>query len=435
LLIAAANIAGMIPQHNPYPHRFQRASLTLLAGVAALPLLANRAEPVHASGNGIVAAAQAVTTIAEAASGLSESELSAQIEAVLTDAIAPGSIRWDRQGVEGPPTAAVAAVRIPGREDVLVAVGENVDGTPAQADAPFSVGPLTVSLVYTLAYQLIDDGVLDPTLTVDQWVPTLPNADQVTVQMLLDEETGWGDYGLIEPEPVVTDLGRAWSLREAVELRATAMTALAEPGTRTTDNLTNETVLGLIVEEVAGRSLAELVRDRVSEPAGLADTGLLDGRNTPTRFRHGVFVFDGARLTTSDFDGTSYFTWNHATNSAVSTPTDLLDLLDAWAAGELFTTDRTTAPDRYTPDPDGNPNTYVGRGIPFNGYCPCTDVSGGIEPTAIGRKPASLGTRTFLLRYDDGISLVVNVNSNEVADPADIEAVVVAVHDLAADAR
>ena len=103
--------------------------------------------------------------------------------------------------------------------------------------------------------------------------------------------------------------------------------------------------------------------------------------------------------------------------------TDLLDLLDVWSTGELFTTDRTPAPDRYAPDPAGNPNTYVGLGVPFNGYCPCTEVDDGIEPTAIGRAPGAIGTRTFLLRYADGISVVVNVNSNE-ADPADIEAVV-----------
>ena len=55
------------------------------------------------------------------------------------------------------------------------------------------------------------------------------------------------------------------------------MTALAEPGTRTNDGLTDEAVLGLVVEEVGGRPLAELIRDRVAVPAGLDDTELLDG--------------------------------------------------------------------------------------------------------------------------------------------------------------
>ena len=214
---------------------------------------------------------------------MSDDELAAQIEAVLADAIAPGSIRWNSSGVDAPATAAVAAVRIPGRDDVLVAVGDNVDGSPAEADAPFSVGHLTESLVRTVAFQLVDEGVLDPTLTVDQWVPTLPNADRVTVQMVIDNETGWSDYGVDRTRPGRHDFERAWSLREAVELRATAMTALAEPGTRTNDGHTNEAVLGLVVEEVGGQPLAELIRDRVAAPAGLDDTELLDGSNAPGR--------------------------------------------------------------------------------------------------------------------------------------------------------
>jgi CubicO group peptidase (beta-lactamase class C family) len=378
-------------------------------------------------------------TIDDAPSGLSNEELTAQVEAVLTDALTPGSIRWNSSGVDAPATAAVAAVRIPGRDDVLVAVGDNVDGSPAEADAPFAVGDLTTNLVRTVAFQLIDEGVLDPALTVDQWVPALPNADRVTVQMLIDNETGWGDSdGLIEPDPILSDLGRAWSLREAVELRATVMTALAEPGTSTNDGRTNEAVLGLVIEEVGGQPLAVLIRDRVVEPAGLDVTDLLNGGNAPAGFRHGIFDFGGGLVDTSAFDGTSYTTWEQATDSAVSRATDLLGLLDVWATGELFTTDRTPAPHRYAPEPvldgDGNPFVVIGVDVPFNGFCPCTEVDGGFEPIAFGRATVTVGSSTFLLRYADGISVVVNVNSSE-AYTADIRAVVDEVHDIAATAK
>jgi D-alanyl-D-alanine carboxypeptidase len=421
------------------------------AGVEATATVATAAEPA-----GTVATTEPPATIEESSStasatepptsppttvGASTSEptdekLAEQIEALLTDAIAPGSIAWDASGVDVPPTAAVVAVRIPGHDDVLVAVGENLDGSPPEAEAPFFVAGLTESLVRTVAFQMVDEGVLDPTLTVDQWAPTLPNADRVTVQMVLDGATGWGEGDFIEPDPILTDSGRAWSLREAVELRATVMTALAEPGTRTDDGPTNEAVLGLLVEEVGGRPLAELVRERVSVPAGLADTGLLDGGPVaPAGFRNGVFAFpDGTRAETAADDATAFLTWNQATTSAVSTPTDLLDLLDVWASGELFTTDRTAAADRFVPDVTGRTDFVAGVGIPFNGWCPCTEVTGGIEPAAIGRAPASFGSKSYLWRYSDGISVVLNVNSNEIADPFQLDAVTRAVHDLAASA-
>ena len=233
-----------------------------------------------------------------------DEDLAAQIEAVLAKAIAPGAIRWDVSGVDIPPTAAVAAVRIPGSDDVLVAVGENVDGTPAEADAPFPVATLTGSLVRSVAFQLVDEGVLDPTLTVDHWVPALPNADRVTVQMVIDNETGWSDYGPIDPDPVVTDFERAWTLREVVELRATAMTALAEPGTRTNDRSspTRPCSASWSRTSAADRwpnSCASAYPSRRDSTTPDCSTGSI----APAGYRHGVFAFAGTPTDTSAFDG------------------------------------------------------------------------------------------------------------------------------------
>jgi hypothetical protein len=46
---------------------------------------------------------------------------------------------------------------------------------------------------------------------------------------------------------------------------------------------------------------------------------------------------------------TAYFTWHTATLAAVSSVPDLLDLLDAWQSGELFTSDRTPSPSDSAP--------------------------------------------------------------------------------------
>lgn len=134
--------------------------------------------------------------------------------------------------------------------------------------------------------------------------------------------------------------------------------------------------------------LAELVRELVSEPAGLDDTEMLDGRGiAPAGYRHGVFAFNGTPTATSGFGAVSYLTWNQATNSLVSTPTDLLDLLDVWAAGELFTTDRTPAPNRYAPDPAGNPTPTSASA------CHSTDTAPAPKSTAASSPPPSAATR------------------------------------------
>ena len=51
------------------------------------------------------------------------------------------------------------------------------------------------------------------------------------------------------------------------------------------------------------------------------------------------------------------------------------------------------------------------------------------------RKGIARGRSVIVLRYADGISVIVNMNSNEASDPADGEAVASAVHALAAAAH
>jgi hypothetical protein len=86
------------------------------------------------------------------------------------------------------------------------------------------------------------------------------------------------------------------------------------------------------------------------------------------------------------------------------------------------------------PNWEPNPDTRVGLDVPFNGYCPCTDTGDGIEVSKIGRTPAGGFSRSVLLRYADGISVVLTVNTGAVTDPGQLGAVVEAVHDIAVTA-
>jgi CubicO group peptidase (beta-lactamase class C family) len=251
--------------------------------------------------------------------------------------------------------------------------------------------------------------------------------------MLLDGTTGWGDWTVIEPDPFLSDPARVWTLREVVDAVAPAIEVLGEPGTVSIDAGNAKTVLALILEEITGQSLFDLSRDRVSEPAGLGETGLVT-TSVPDGTRAGVFAFEGTQVATSDFDGTAYISFNQAHAGAVATPTDLLDLLDVWESGELFTTDRTPAPNRY-PLEGPNPAYRGGIGVPFTGFCPCTPVEGGVETTAFGRAPQGLGTSVAMLRFPDGISVVLNLNSNGGEPSLDPISLAFELHDLAAASR
>jgi CubicO group peptidase (beta-lactamase class C family) len=404
----------MITQHTHVSRRILRCCLAVIAGLAAIPLVTSSAQAGRSP------------------SGEVESTLATEIEAILDLALAPGAIEWNCCGADAPPTGANAAVRIPGRDDdVVVAAGTNVDATPFDPYGPYPAGNLQENLVHTVAWQLADEGSLELDAPIDAWLPDVPNADRVTVGMLAEHTTGWGRVD--KTTPIVADLSRRWTLAEVVD-GVVGVTPLREPGTAVGTEAADHdtTALAYILEQVTGQSIADLIVARIVTPLGLDDTFIQDGTNQPADNQHGVFQFDGQVLDTSMVPSISYYTYFGAVQALVSTSTDLLDLLDALVAGALFTTDRAPTPERLVPTRllDG---TVYGLGTPLNGFCPCEDAAGnGMTVTAVGRRPSGVGTNVTLVRFSDGISVVLHFNSNEQADGNDPWEVALAIHDAAA---
>ena len=120
----------------------------------------------------------------------------------------------------------------------------------------------------------------------------------------------------------------------------------AAPAARSTP-----TVLGYIMEQTTGSSVAELVRQYVTTPLGI------DQRQPPTsRPPNSPATSTASSCWTERCSDTAsvptdaYWSFLGAAGSATSTLPDLLDLLDAWVTGELLGADRAATPDKFRPD-------------------------------------------------------------------------------------
>jgi CubicO group peptidase (beta-lactamase class C family) len=406
----------MIPHHH-INHTWARpASWVLTAGLAVTPLFAVTAHE------------------RPAATATAAAELESRIQTILDDSLQPGAIAWDCCGVDATPTGVNAAVRIPGFHDIVLASGTKVDGSPFDPYAPYPTGTLeSGSLVTTVAWQLAEEGILDLDAPIDIWLPDQPNADRVTIGMLANGTHGWANFDagpLIEAE-----LARHWTLREVLDAEA-GVAPLHEPGTFDAETYdAGMTALAYIIEQLTGTSISDLIEARIASPLELDETFVQDGTNQPAGYQHGVASLNGQRIDSSQVPNTAYFTYFGASIAVVSTSTDLLDLLDAFVANDLFTTDRSPGPERFVSARmvDG---TVYGVGTPINGYCPCASAAGnGLTVAAMGRRPTSLTTNVSIIRFPDGISVVLHFNSDDVADRDAIWDVVLAVHDVAADTR
>jgi D-alanyl-D-alanine carboxypeptidase len=95
------------------------------------------------------------------------------------------------------------------------------------------------------------------------------------------------------------------------------------PGTQTSYSNTNVVLLGMVIEQVTGRSLADVIDDGVLAPLGLTDTITPSDATFPGPHARGYTVQgqeDGVPADATDWNPT----WGWATGSMISTLDDLL---------------------------------------------------------------------------------------------------------------
>ena len=80
----------------------------------------------------------------------------------------------------------------PGRRGRIAeqAFGESMDDVPATTDMNFRNGAVAFAYVATLLLIFVDEGLVTLDDTIDRWMPTLPEADKVTLRMLTNQTTG-----------------------------------------------------------------------------------------------------------------------------------------------------------------------------------------------------------------------------------------------------
>ena len=152
-----------------------------------------------------------------------------------------------------------------------------------------------LSITKTITAALILRAVEAGRLTLDGPLPTLNGVDAplpagLTVRLLLRHQSGFVDYASapgFRPDEAVTP-------KRAVELTLRAGLATA-PGTTTVYTNSNYLYLGLLLEQVEGRSYADLVTGLVS-PLGLTATHV----DPPNRLGWAGFSSGGVMSTVSD---------------------------------------------------------------------------------------------------------------------------------------
>lgn len=169
----------------------------------------------------------------------------------------------------------LAGVRRPGQPEWFGAYGKaNLDsGATLALGSTFPIRSVTKSFTVTIVLQLVREGVLTLTDTIDRYVPGVPNGNLITVADLAGMQSGLKDYSSTTAffDLFVADLQRVWTERELVDF-GLAESPVFQPTAEYQYSNTNTVLLGMVIETVTGQTLGEQMDTRIFRPLTLSGT-------------------------------------------------------------------------------------------------------------------------------------------------------------------
>jgi len=164
----------------------------------------------------------------------------------------------------------VLAIHVTGHAVLYDAAGALLPAdarVPMHADTVFDLASLTKLFTATVAMQQVEAGLLDLDAPVAHYLPSFAAGGKVgiSVRQLLTHTSGL-EWWL--------PLWRDWRNRESRIRAALSNPPASAPGGFVYSDL-NLITLGVLLEQLGGTSLDVLVRDGITQPLGMSDTGFI----------------------------------------------------------------------------------------------------------------------------------------------------------------
>jgi D-alanyl-D-alanine carboxypeptidase len=230
------------------------------------------------------AALAALTLVAPAHGAAPKRANLGQIARTLVKDGAPGALVYVRT-----PTAARAGV---------AGYADRAAHVSMRAADRFRIASLTKAFTAALVLQLEGEGKLDIDDAVEKYLPGLvPNGSAITLHELLNHTSGLFDYSDVAAfsQAVFDNPERTWAPLELAALAFSNAPYFA-PGSNYHYSNTNYILLGLVVEKVDGKPLAQSLQQRIIGPLGLSATSLPTTIQLGVDFVHGYLSLDGSPL-------------------------------------------------------------------------------------------------------------------------------------------
>ncbi len=215
-------------------------------------------------------------------------------------------------------SGASAACVMPDGEVVAVALGADAAGVPLSTASKLMSGSIGKTYCAVVALQLVHekklrlDGLVQDVLGSRDWYAKVPNAATITLRHLLNHTSGIPEHVWKKTfQDAAAKAGdRAMSPEECIGY-VLGDAPLTPAGEKFAYADTNYVLVGLCIEQVAGKSFFAVLRERILEPLRLQETipndrrdlpGLACGMASGIGFHEGPTVVDGKYFTNPVFE-------------------------------------------------------------------------------------------------------------------------------------
>ena len=248
-----------------------------MAACATVPIPSTQTASTPAASPGTGATPPGASTAGSSAlKPIDQAALQSLVDKTVKDLLIPGAVVLLRTP-QGDFTAASGTTQL-------------TTTTAPRADTYFRIASNTKTMTAAIIMQLVQEGKLTLGDPVSKYIPGVANGDNITVAQLAEMRSGLYNY---TSDPKVaqildTDPSKVWTPAECLAI-AFAHPPNFAPGAEYEYSNTNYALLGLIIEKVDGKPLAQAMHDRLFAPLGLQHTLLPAGNvNTiPDPFSHG----------------------------------------------------------------------------------------------------------------------------------------------------
>jgi D-alanyl-D-alanine carboxypeptidase len=246
-------------------------------------------------------------------------------------------------------------------------VADKKTGAPMSPDLFMRIGSETKTFTGTAVLQLVKEGKVGLDNPISDYLPGVPNGQNITVRELGEMRSGLLSYSANEQWALklFANPHQQWDPEELLSYGFSEPPLFA-PGTQFNYSNTNTILLGLLVEKISGETLESYVEKHLLKPLGMDNTRFPHAAEFPSPHAQGYTTqtLDGKETTSTDWNPS----WGWAAGAMISDLHDLRIWARSVATGTLLNPAVQAEREKFIPAEDLEPAEYGFALFDVNGW-------------------------------------------------------------------